>query len=147
MKKINSILMVILFAVLLVNTGCKKEGCTDPDSINYDSEAKKDDGSCEYIASAVFWFNEATSDSLLAYDVTSFTIFVDDEEVGTLDVSDYLTGEPYCGQESAITVMKNLGSDKTRQSSYSVIDQDGYEILSGRVNFVANTCPAIQLVY
>lgn len=26
----------------------KKEGCTNPTAINYDSEAKKDDGSCEY---------------------------------------------------------------------------------------------------
>lgn len=31
MKKINSILMVILFAVLLVNTGCKKDFDTNND--------------------------------------------------------------------------------------------------------------------
>jgi hypothetical protein len=29
-------------------TGCKNEGCMDPLSTNYDPDAKKDDGSCEY---------------------------------------------------------------------------------------------------
>lgn len=29
-------------------TSCKKEGCTDSTALNYESEAEKDDGSCEY---------------------------------------------------------------------------------------------------
>ena len=29
-------------------TGCKKEGCTDPNANNYNVEAKKDDGTCTY---------------------------------------------------------------------------------------------------
>jgi thiol-disulfide isomerase/thioredoxin len=39
----------LLFIILLtlVSTSCKKkEGCTDPNAINYDAEAKKDNGSC-----------------------------------------------------------------------------------------------------
>lgn len=38
-------------SILLLSTSlfsCKKEGCTDATAINYNSEAKKDDGSCEY---------------------------------------------------------------------------------------------------
>ncbi len=34
-------------------TGCKNEGCMDPLSTNYDPDAKKDDGSCEYAAPTV----------------------------------------------------------------------------------------------
>lgn len=41
---------MVLAALLLTlgTTGCKKEGCTDPLSTNYDPDAKKDDGSCVY---------------------------------------------------------------------------------------------------
>jgi hypothetical protein len=42
-------LLMIMMALSLFNTSCRKpEGCTDPTARNYDIEAKKDDGSCEY---------------------------------------------------------------------------------------------------
>lgn len=44
--RINLILSII--ALLLVGTACKKKGCTDPAAENYNSSAKKDDGSCTY---------------------------------------------------------------------------------------------------
>lgn len=37
-----------LLAMSLVVISCKNKGCTDEDAVNYDPEAKKDDGSCEY---------------------------------------------------------------------------------------------------
>ena len=46
--------MVGSAALLMVlgTTSCNKEGCTNKNALNYDSEAIKDDGSCEleYIA-------------------------------------------------------------------------------------------------
>ena len=41
---------ILFFAVasLVAVTSCKKKGCTDPTAINYNSEAEKDDGTCEY---------------------------------------------------------------------------------------------------
>lgn len=38
-------IMVMAGAVLSLGS-CKKKGCTDPNATNYDSKAKKDDGSC-----------------------------------------------------------------------------------------------------
>lgn len=47
MKKSISTLFVLSLLILLV-TNCSKKGCTDPMSLAYDVEAKKDDGTCTY---------------------------------------------------------------------------------------------------
>ena len=44
--KINA--LIVLFMLCISFVGCTKRGCTDPDAINYDESAKKDDGSCIY---------------------------------------------------------------------------------------------------
>lgn len=44
----KSTMKLIFLGLLLQLMSCKKEGCTYPDATNYDSEAKKDDGSCVY---------------------------------------------------------------------------------------------------
>lgn len=42
-------LLAVAAIGMTVFTACKKEeGCTDPSAINYNPEAKKDDGSCQY---------------------------------------------------------------------------------------------------
>jgi hypothetical protein len=48
--KFNHIAKFSAFVFLgaLSLTSCKKEGCTDENAINYNEDAKKDDGSCEY---------------------------------------------------------------------------------------------------
>jgi hypothetical protein len=43
-------LSIIAASALLLGTttSCKKKGCMDQDAVNYNSEAKKDDGTCKY---------------------------------------------------------------------------------------------------
>lgn len=41
----------LILSVLVIGLGlisCQKEGCMDPEAINYSDEANKDDGSCTY---------------------------------------------------------------------------------------------------
>ena len=37
-----------MFSIVLLGS-CEKEGCTDPDAVNYDSSANDEDGTCEYV--------------------------------------------------------------------------------------------------
>lgn len=45
MRTLTILPMFLVGALTLV--ACKKEGCTNPNAINYNAEAKKDDGSCQ----------------------------------------------------------------------------------------------------
>ena len=48
MTRLNALAITALFSITLVFgfSSCKKKGCTNSSATNYDSEAKKDDGSC-----------------------------------------------------------------------------------------------------
>jgi hypothetical protein len=53
MKNAKTTIKSLLYVTLVLGisagfTSCKKEGCTDEKAKNYDSKAKKDNGSCEY---------------------------------------------------------------------------------------------------
>jgi hypothetical protein len=63
MKKMM-ILMTVTSVLGLGIASCKKKGCTDPDALNYNAEAKKDDGSCQY---------DSTSDVYVSANITSNT--------------------------------------------------------------------------
>ena len=39
---------LVILIILLLCVGCQKKGCTDPNALNYNTEAKKDNISCEY---------------------------------------------------------------------------------------------------
>lgn len=47
-RKIKVAALLLMASLTVVTTSCKKEGCTDPNAINYSESAKKDDGSCKY---------------------------------------------------------------------------------------------------
>ena len=50
MKKLSIFIIIYLFTAttIITFTSCQKKGCTDPNANNYDTDAKKDDGTCTY---------------------------------------------------------------------------------------------------
>ena len=71
MKKKN--LILIATGLIICFTSCKKKGCTDPSSLNYDPEAQKDDGSCEYatapnyVVPSTYNFTDASGNNTVSY--------------------------------------------------------------------------------
>ena len=59
---------ILPFAITAIAfTSCKKEGCTDETALNYNEEAKKDDGSCTYFTlnvPATYSFTDGTNNTV-----------------------------------------------------------------------------------
>ncbi len=70
--KLTSIAIAALLGITFVS--CKKKGCIDPTAVNYNSEAEKDDGSCEYdtnnplyTAPSTYAFTDDNGNSTVSY--------------------------------------------------------------------------------
>lgn len=143
MKKQIFLLSGLLITILTIQ-GCKVEGCTDADAVNYSLDADTDDGSCEYSGSVVFWYGEEVAVEKQQW-ATAYTFWVDGQIVGSQAVSVYWNGAPDCGQDASITVERDLGNVTSIAAEYEVIDDSGFVVWEGIVNFRANTCEAIEL--
>ena len=70
MKNIFKTVLVLTVAMVAF-TSCKKKGCVDPTATNYNEEAKKDDGSCEYAdPEPVFSISDPTGNATFALNDT-----------------------------------------------------------------------------
>lgn len=146
MKK--SLFVCFAVGIMLTFTNCGKKGCTDSDAKNFCDECKKDDGSCSFQAKGVFWYNQTTSQNLIADGATSLTFYVDGQIIGSSGTNVYFTSSPSCGQNGSASVTKDLGKNKSQSFSYSIKDQRGKEYWKGTLNMSsANACLAISLTW
>ena len=61
----NSI--IALLTIGLVATSCKKEGCMDQNASNYNHDAQKDNGSCEYKAPSSYMFTDEAGNNTVSF--------------------------------------------------------------------------------
>jgi len=150
MKNVLSILTIALFsAAMILNSGCtKKEGCTDADASNYDTEADKScSGCCTYKGTSVIWYGKTTADGLVNDGSSSLTYYVDNQIVGSSAANIYYTSSPNCGQNGTITIEKDLGNSKQKSFSYKVVDDADDIIWEGTLEFDATKCTAYELTW
>ncbi|MCC7454183.1 MAG: hypothetical protein IT222_08465 [Crocinitomix sp.] len=110
-------ILTLTFIVGLTLISCKKEGCLDSDAKNYNADAKTDDGSCTYEAQFVVYFNQATSENLIADGISELSFYLGGKSIGSLSTSNFSVLLPECGGSEGLTTTVDLGSVK---SSYEL---------------------------
>lgn len=145
--KMKKTLLVALAAIAFLVQGCKTDGCTDPNALNFNADADNNDGSCTYEGRVVFWYNAQTSAELIDYLSASLSFYVDGQIVGSTATTQYWNGAPNCGDNASITATENLGGVTSRALEYQVIDDWNEVIWEGVVNFEANTCTTLELTW
>lgn len=70
-KSVFTISSFVLIATIAVMPSCKRKGCTESTAINFDEEAKRDDGSCEfdnyYTVPATYSFADANGNNTVSF--------------------------------------------------------------------------------
>lgn len=98
MKKIS---LLLVLSLSLFALSCKKKGCIDESAINYNADAKKDDGSCEYASPTItiigdnpvnIGLNSTYNDegaTAVDYDGKTLTVNTDASQVNTSELGTY----------------------------------------------------------
>ena len=141
------LLTILLLTSIFCFNGCKKEGCTDPEADNFCTECKKEDHSCKFSGSVVFWFNQTAANGLINDGANVLYYYVNGSLVGSTAANLYWGSAPDCGNTGSISITKNLGSSKSFTENYVVKDQTGWTYWSGTVNYAAGKCYSIELVW
>lgn len=148
MKKISPahILTLALICTLSI-TSCKQDGCMDPDSKTFNADADRDDGSCKYEGSIVFYYKESSSNQLVTDGSTALTYYLDGNIIGSSAANVFYTSAPNCGSNGSISKTIDLGSNKSKSITYKVVDDFGDTIWMGTYTVTANTCNQLELIY
>ncbi len=123
--------LLLLLAMLAISS-CEKDGCTDPNAVNYNSKANHDNGTCQYDGTATF----TTPDVLPVITVTVSGTAVSSPQQ-TISQS-YAAGTAVCGGAGLANYSLLAGN-----YTYSATSSAG--TWSGSFTIVANQCDLITL--
>lgn len=123
MKTFTKLGMLSILAFTMFS--CAKPGCTDPSATNYNSYAKKNDGSCEYSTKLIFWQDLDAAQSWDPFGVTSLKFYVNGNYVGSCIATEYYPTQPSCSANGQASYTINLGKNTTGSVSVKVTDQAG----------------------
>lgn len=128
--KINFICVALLLCVCMAS-GCRRTGCVDPNSCNYDPKAKIDDFSCIDKGKATFWQSTARDgyDIVVTVNATEATI------------TDQQTATPLCDAPGCATFSLCPGTH--HYTAYEAFP--GLESWEGNVTVSEGGCMTIQL--
>lgn len=137
----------VLVISLLSVVSCKdKEGCTNPNAINYDADAETENGTCKDEGSLMFWIDQETFGYLYnEHTVQELNFYINGKLRGTQDVTKFFTSEPVC--DSSFTFTGHVPFGGGEWVNYKVLDEDNQEFWSGDIVIPADQCNKLELIY
>jgi len=147
-------LSVSTILILMVFSGCnRKKGCIDPNSLQYDSSAQVDDGSCRYEGKIIYWWNQAFLDSCQKHSVFSIKVMQNGQEMDNIQMTNQVwSSAPGCGPLNTLTTRVDLGSNKNLTYTQFQYYFDASATLiatspSYNISFSGNTCTPCQFIW
>ncbi len=144
MKRFLFLFLVLIFVAGSISS-CKRLGCQDTNSIKYDPDARKDDGSCVYEGTLIVWLSQFQSNIYVTAGITDLHFIINNELIGTLDVTDYSTTIPDCEAPSGFVKTMQIG--KVASKNYTLIVRDDQDNFIVQKTFVidGNGCKVVQI--
>lgn len=151
MKNIFKILAIaVLLNVALVS--CNRNGCTDKDAFNYDSNAKKNDCSCIYSANLLVWYTPEASNYIYNNWGANYCYLyighIDDYTSGSYATNDTTSIAPSCDNPTrALQIF--MGNNKKKDVIlYFEIPSSPYTIIkTDTITLNANDCYVYKVTF
>lgn len=140
-------LLLTCLTIVLTFSSCKKEGCTDENATNTTAGANKDDGSCTYESSVVFWHTNTTKSIINSHGTTTLVYFLDGTQLGSSDPNIVFNSAPDCSELSAFVRSIAYDQSPVKNLNFEVKNQNGLLEFSGTITFENGECIPQELAY
>ncbi len=132
---------VFLFLFLSIFVfSCKKLGCTDPNALNYESIAQKNDESCTYEGSVGIWFDSIKAQEYVTDGILELTYFIDGDSATTVPSNFYSNTIPTCGSPEVYAALFNMGKANSQTHNLIVKRETGVIIDSYKLTVEGGSC-------
>jgi hypothetical protein len=143
--------LFLIFTVIILLASCRKEGCTDPNSLNYEPKAKEYSAICEYEMTLIFWYNFDSWNALLDNDIERIMYYVDDELIyveNNIDNDVFTTESMACTLSENKHLFKEIILDnevyKIEVKAFNTFNQETFNWFSFETIY-ANRCTTYRL--
>ena len=137
---------LILLTFMLFS--CRKQGCRDPLATNYDAKASNQfPCCCTYEGKCTFWFDQATSDSLINNNVDTLFIWLQNDIAGIIPTTNWVEAEPQCGSEQGATITLDMSSSSKLGMDCRVKASGGGQYWQLNIGFAGGLCKIEELVW
>ncbi|AEA45311.1 hypothetical protein [Fluviicola taffensis] len=143
-------LTLLLSITLMGIIGCEKpvEGCMESNAENFDVYAEKENGSCLFRGSAIFYHDSQTVQNLQNAGVTDVKLYVDGVFRDNMEPYLIFDFPPDCSNQFGMQYENvDIGNLKSKTFNYAIKDQYDMVLDQGTFVITGKKCNAIKYTY